>query len=66
MRSGVRGVTLGLLVATAAVYAGLTIPLQKKAAATADAYRGARTTISLRLPAPRSKQRATGPWCLQE
>jgi len=42
MRSGVRGVTLGLLVATAAVYAGLTIPLQKKAAATADAYRGAR------------------------
>jgi hypothetical protein len=35
-------VALALLAATAAVYAGLTLPLQRKAAATADAYRGAR------------------------
>jgi hypothetical protein len=35
-------VALALLAATAAVYAGLTLPLQRKAAAAADAYRGAR------------------------
>jgi hypothetical protein len=35
-------VALALLLATAAVYAGLTLPLQRKAAAAADAYRGAR------------------------
>ena len=42
MRTRVRGVALLLLAATAAVYAGLALPLQKKAAAAADAYRGAR------------------------
>jgi hypothetical protein len=35
-------VALVLLAATAAVYAGLALPLQRKAAAAADAYRGAR------------------------
>jgi hypothetical protein len=35
-------VALTLLLATAAVYAGLTLPLQRKAAAAADAYRRAR------------------------
>jgi hypothetical protein len=42
VRTRVRGVALLLLGATAAVYAGLALPLQKKAAAAADAYRGAR------------------------
>jgi hypothetical protein len=42
VRPGARGVALLLLAATAAVYAGLALPLQKKAAAAADAYRRAR------------------------
>ena len=37
-----RAVALALLLATAAVYAGLTLPLQRKAAAAAEAYRLAR------------------------
>jgi hypothetical protein len=37
-----RGAALLLLAATAVIYAGLTLPLQRKAAATADAYRRAR------------------------
>ena len=36
-----RAVAAALLLATAAVYAGLTLPLQRKAAASADAYRAA-------------------------
>jgi hypothetical protein len=38
----VRTVAVALLLATAAVYAGVTLPLQRKAAASADAYRRAR------------------------
>jgi hypothetical protein len=38
----VRVLALALLLATVAVYAGLTLPLQRKAAAAADAYRRAR------------------------
>ena len=40
--SRVRVVALALLLATAAVYAGLTLPLQRKAAAAAEAYHLAR------------------------
>jgi hypothetical protein len=42
VRTTVRGVALLLLAATAVVYAGLTVPLQRKAAAAAEAYRRAR------------------------